>query len=201
MSSTFEHYENHLASVYAWMAGGIDSAVSRGQQELTDVGVLGGGAKYAVDLGAGFGMHSIPSTRSGCSVLAIDTSGFLLDQLRNYADGASVATAQDDLRNFAHYLPGEPEVVLCMGDTLTHLPEMSSVQALISSVGENISPGGRFVITVRDYSTAPEGTNRFIPVRSDESRICTCVLEYAESTIQVHDVLHERKEEGWVMRG
>ena len=58
MSSTFEHYEKHLASVYSWMAGGIDNAVSRGQQELTDMGLLGSGIRYAVDLGAGFGMHA-----------------------------------------------------------------------------------------------------------------------------------------------
>lgn len=37
MSSAFEHNGKHLASVCAWMAGGIGNAVARGQQELTRV--------------------------------------------------------------------------------------------------------------------------------------------------------------------
>jgi len=65
MSSIIEHYDKHLASVYSWMAGDIGNAVSRGQLELTDIGLLNNGAKYAVDLGAGFGMHAIPLSRSG----------------------------------------------------------------------------------------------------------------------------------------
>lgn len=200
MSSTIEHYEKHLASVYSWMAGGIGNAIARGRQELADVGLSGSGIQYAVDLGAGFGMHSIPLARSGCHVLAIDSSAFLLDELKNYADGAPVTTVQDDLLAFAQYLSGKPDVVLCMGDTLTHLSGKPSVKTLISSVGEHLSPGGRFVISFRDYSRALEDTHRFIPVRSDESRIFTCFLEYAEGAVQVHDILHERKEGAWVMR-
>lgn len=34
MSSVIDHYEKHLAPVCLWMAGGIDNALARGQQEL-----------------------------------------------------------------------------------------------------------------------------------------------------------------------
>jgi hypothetical protein len=37
-------------------------------------------------------------------------------------------------------------------------------------------------------------------VKSDESRIFTCFLEYAGDTIRVHDLLYERIEGAWVMR-
>jgi len=74
-----------------------------------------------------------------------------------------------------------------MGDTPTHLPERSSVNMLISRVAEHLPPGGHFVISFRDYSTALEGADRFIAVRSDESRILNCYLEYDEATVQVHD--------------
>jgi hypothetical protein len=65
MSSALEHYEKHLAPVYSWMVGGIENAIARGQQELLDIGIMNSGAKYAVDLGAGFGMHSIPLAKTG----------------------------------------------------------------------------------------------------------------------------------------
>lgn len=200
MTSVFEHYEKHLAPVYSWMAGGIDNAVSRGQRELMDIGLLSGEAKYAVDLGAGFGMHSIPLANNGWNVLAIDSSALLLSELTAHTAGASIATVQDDLLNFTHYLSDVPEVVLCMGDTLPHLADRASVKSLISSVSGHLMSGGRFVITFRDYTKALEGPDRFIPVKSDESRILTCFLEYAEDSIQVHDILHERNEGAWCMR-
>lgn len=200
MSSTLEHYEKHLAPVYSWIAGGIENAIARGQQELTSIGLLNRGARYAVDLGAGFGMHAIPLARSGCSVLAVDMSAVLLQELKTHANGAAIAIVRDDLLNFPHLLTDTPEIILCMGDTLTHLPTRSSVTALIEKVAAHLDPGGQFIITFRDYSNALAGANRFIPVKSDESRILTCFLEYSEDAVQVHDILHEFKGGTWSMR-
>lgn len=200
MSSAPQHYEKHLGPVYAWTAGGTDAAITRGQNELTEIGLLNSGAGYAVDLGAGFGMHAIPLARTGCRVLAIDTSALLLQELRTHANGLAITTVQDDLLNFPRHLAGKPEIVLCMGDTLTHLPESSSVTTLIATVAEHLAPGNQFVVTFRDYSRALENTDRFIPVKSDPSRILTCFLEYAEGAVRVHDILHESKEGAWSMR-
>jgi hypothetical protein len=44
-----------------------------------------------------------------------------------------------------------------------------------------------------------EGDHRFILVRSDAHRILTCLLEYEEDAVKVHDVLHERDGEAWRM--
>ena len=199
MSSVTDHYDLHLAPVYSWMAGGVENAVARGQKELTDIGILDSRAGYAIDLGAGFGMHALPLAKSGCKVLAIDSSAYLLEELKSHVGDAQVETVQNDLLKFPSHLAGKPDVVLCMGDTLTHLPGISAVTALISSAKEHLSPGGRFVITFRDYTKALEGSNRFIPVKSDESRIFTCFLEYARGKIRVYDILHDRIDGAWVM--
>ncbi|WP_224787783.1 hypothetical protein [Pseudomonas fluorescens] len=55
-----DHYETHLAPVYLWMAGGFDAAVSRGEAEIEAVLPNRASGTTAVDLGAGFGMHTIP---------------------------------------------------------------------------------------------------------------------------------------------
>jgi hypothetical protein len=65
------------------------------------------------------------------------------------------------------------------------------VHKLISTAASALEPNGHFVITFRDYSSALAAQERFIPVRSDESRILTCFLEYADSHLTVHDLLHE----------
>jgi SAM-dependent methyltransferase len=201
MASVCDHYEQHLAPVYSWLVGGFDGAVARGQRELADVGLSGSdGAGYAVDLGAGFGMHAVPLARQGWRVLAIDTSALLLEELRAHTDGSSVATVQDDLLRFPQYLSGRPNVILCMGDTLTHLPDRAAVRSLFALACEHLPADGRLVLSFRDYSKALEGPDRFILVKGDASRVFTCFLEYGEDALRVHDILHERSEDGWHMR-
>lgn len=200
MTSVQAHYEGHLAPLYAWLQGGEDQAFNRGQRELAEIGLSTNRAGYAVDLGAGFGMHTIPLARAGWKVLAIDGSAILLDQLRTHADSERVATVQDDLLRFPQHLSGRPDLILCMGDTLTHLSDAATVQSLFSSASEHLPPGGRLVLSFRDYTNALEGVERFIPVNADETRIASCLLEYAEDTVRVTDILHERSEGRWRMR-
>ncbi len=198
MSSIATHYETLLAPVYLWMAGGIEHALVQGAGDVAD---LAGGSGLAVDLGAGFGMHSIPLARAGYRVLAIDSSTHLLEQLRAFADGLPVDTAVADLLLFPGYLGKQrADVIVCMGDTLTHLPDIDAVERLAQSVASSLSPGGRFVATFRDYTNLPEGTRRFIPVRSDSTRILTCFLEQHGDAVLVHDMLHENQGGSWSMR-
>ena len=68
MSSVPEHYANLLAPVYSWMLGGPEAAFALGESDLAS---LLPGPGFAVDLGAGIGMHAIPLARAGWRVLAI----------------------------------------------------------------------------------------------------------------------------------
>ena len=200
MASVSEHYANHLGPIYIWMAGGFDSAVKRGAAEIDAIDVPLLSKSVAVDLGAGFGMHAIPLANRGFSVIAIDTCTELLEELRRCRNTLPVQTIEDDLLVFRKHLTTEAQIVLCMGDTLTHLSDAESVLQLISEVSEALMNGGRFIITFRDYSQALTGEQRFIPVRSDDRRILTCFLEYADSYVTVHDILHELDTSGWHLR-
>lgn len=201
MSAVQDHYDQLLGPVYAWMVGGIEPAIERGASELENLGVTPQGSGVAIDLGAGFGMHTIPLARLGFNVLAIDSCADLLGVLRDRVreEALPIEAVQDDLRSFQSHLPGGPELALCMNDTLTHLPDQSSLEALIKAVSAELSTGGRFVMTLRDYSTPLTGTQRFIPVRSDENRILTCFLEYGDSHVMVHDILYEWDGGQWSM--
>ena len=197
MRSVVDHYETHLAPIYSWMAGGVDRALSLG---TADVATLVGTPGYAVDLGAGFGMHSIPLARAGFRVLAIDTSAYLLDELRRHAVGLPVTPVQADLRDFATHISSPADLILCLGDTLTHLHSVQEIEKLFRDVAASLRPGGRFVATFRDYRTLPQGDRRFIPVRSDAGRIHTCFLEQMPERVVVHDIIHELGADGWSMK-
>jgi SAM-dependent methyltransferase len=200
MPSVTEHYATHLGPVYAWMAGGVDEAIARGAKEVEALGLAPRLTGQAVDLGAGFGMHSIPLARRGFAVLAIDSCGELLQTLRQAAGDLAVRAVEADFLAFPRYLDRLSELILCMGDTLTHLPDFETVDALFSSVAQQLCAGGKFVLTLRDYSTPLRGEQRFIPVRSDAGRILTCVLDYEDDYVVVQDLLHEFDGTVWRQR-
>lgn len=200
MATVAEHYESLLAPVYLWMAGGLEAAVARGEAEIDAICQHPSNGLSAVDLGAGFGMHSIPLARRGYSVVAIDTSPLLLEVLRDHVATLPVRAVEDDLLAFQKHLDGKADLVLCMGDTLTHLSERQSVERLFSQVADSLHLNGTFVVSFRDYTSPLIGNQRFIPVRSDADRILTCFLEYASEHVSVHDLLHERSGSEWRLR-
>ena len=196
MSSVAEHYDRVLSPVYSWMAGGVEAALAAGAAELAAL-TPGATDAFAVDLGAGFGMHAIPLARAGARVLAIDSSQHLLDELARHAGNLPITRVCDDLLSFRAHVTEPPTLVLCMGDTLTHLSEHTHVDFLAQEVAEVLTPGGHFVVSFRDYSVPLTDEKRFIPVRSDDRRILTCFLEYDTDTVLVHDILHERGGDAW----
>lgn len=147
-------------------------------------------------------MHSIPLARAGYRVVAIDTSELLLTELSRLAGELSIDIKCGDLMSFPQFLPVglKPRLILCMGDTLTHLEDLDSVRRLARTVAASLETGGRFVATFRDYTRLPRGEARFIPVRSDDDRILTCFLEEHPEHVQVHDIVHERRDGSWTAR-
>jgi hypothetical protein len=182
------------------MSGGVDAALLRGGGELDSLGFGPRATGQAVDLGAGFGMHSIPLARRGFAVLAIDSSPELLAELEEHAAGLPIRTAAADILSFRSHLTHKADVVLCMGDTLPHLPTFDAVKTLFAAVAASLDDRGVFVLTFRDYTQPLLGEHRFIPVRSDADRILTCFLEYEDAHVTVNDLLHERDGSQWRFR-
>jgi SAM-dependent methyltransferase len=199
VASVQEHYDAHLGAIYGWMVGDFDAACEAARTELRAAGIASGGGRVAVDLGAGPGAHAIALADRGFAVTAIDSCTQLLSELRSHAGSRTVTCVDDDLRNLRRHV-GTADVIVCMGDTLTHLPSGRSVEELFSAIAETLRPGGTFVATFRDYTRTLDGVSRFIPVRQDGRRILTCFLEFHEATVKVHDLLHERLGGEWTLR-
>jgi SAM-dependent methyltransferase len=199
MTTTLDHYQRHLAPIYLWMCGGADAAFQAGAAEIRALSLPMHDA-VVLDLGAGFGMHAIPLARRGARVTAIDTSPELLGLLDELRGETPVHLVHDDLLSFRVHVKDLPDVILCLGDTITHLPDLDAVEMLVDRAGIELRSGGSFVISFRDYTVPLEGDQRFIPVMSDRNRILTCFLEYAPETVTVHDIVHERDAAGWQTR-
>jgi 2-polyprenyl-3-methyl-5-hydroxy-6-metoxy-1,4-benzoquinol methylase len=197
MATAETHYRTLLGPVYSWMLGDLDAAFARGAAEIASL-PLPAARGVAVDLGAGLGLHALPLAQCGFAVVAVDTSSVLLDELRSRRGSLTIALEHADLLEFRRFLPGQAQVIVCMGDTLTHLPTPSRVESLLIEVAAALPRGGVFAATFRDYASVElHGEQRFILVRADEARILTCFLEYQDHQVMVHDLLHEKQDGRW----
>jgi len=81
-----------------------------------------------------------------------------------------IVTIQDDLLNFTEHSPAKVEIIICMGDTLTHLNTFEEVQKLIETGYLSLEPGGLLILGFRDMTVELTGLDRFIAVRSMDSK-------------------------------
>lgn len=127
----------------------------------------------------------------------MDFNAYLLQELCERTHDWPVTAHEQDLRHFRQLLDGEaPELIVCMGDTLTHLPTPADLAALLVDCQQASAPGGKLVLSFRPLDQELRDTQRFLPVRSDANRIHTCVLEYSATVVRVTDLLHERTPTG-----
>jgi SAM-dependent methyltransferase len=206
-STTADHYDRLLAEHYTWMLGGdVHEVADRQAALLAELGLAGTEDDgTAIDLGCGSGAQTLALVRLGFSpVIAVDTSRRLLDELASYVRGTeAVRPVHGDIRTVLPEAaePGTVAAVVCMGDTLPHLPSKADIPVLLGHISRTLAPRGHLVVTYRDLTAELRGTDRFIPVRSSDDRLLTCFLEYRdEDTVIVHDLLHTRTNGSWQQR-
>jgi hypothetical protein len=197
MPSAKQHYDQVLSDIYSWMLGGFESGVERNLAFFRKHGIEPRGSGTAFDLGAGCGFQSIPLAGLGFAVTAVDFDGKLLSELVAHMGEHAISTIEDDLLNFDDYTEVPLELIVCMTDTLLHLESQSEVRKLFGKAQAALEANGRFVLTFRDLTNELTDLDRFIPVRSDDATILTCVLEYEPHSVKVHDLVYRREAEGW----
>lgn len=200
LSEVQYHYADLLAAHYSWMSGmALTDKVAEQREILERIGFPTGSKACAIDLGCGPGYQTIALSDMGYeSVIALDTSQALLDELRAASQGRSIEALLADLRDFPNFVGKlDVDAIVCMGDTITHLPSRDDVSKLLQEAYRALRPDGLLALTFRDLSIELMGIDRFIPVRSDDQRIMTCALFYESDHVVVNDLVHLRSDDGW----
>jgi len=200
MPAVKDHYDNLLAPYYSWICGGSELNFEQNRKFFRAHDVRPRLSGAAVDLGAGSGFQSIPLSQAGFKVIAIDVCRDLLMELKAHPQGSSIVTVEDTLLNFAEHIPGNVELIVCMGDTITHLQTFEEVQVLLEAAQRALAHDGRLILGFRDLMPELKDLERFIPVQSDAGRIFTCFLEYEKMHVKVHDIIYEKTGNRWVMQ-
>jgi SAM-dependent methyltransferase len=196
-----DHYDSFLGRVYSWILGDFETAYQKNVELFAELNLTAKPGDFAVDLGCGPGCQTLPLAELGYEVLSIDFCLSLLEELHDRVDGSAVKIVCDDVLNFPDHLAQQADLIVCMGDTLVHLPNRQAVRTLIARVCESLNPGGKFIYAIRDYvDYVPVGADRFIPIRASDEQIFTCFLDYKDDVVHVHDVLHQKLGDEWHMK-
>ena len=191
------HYDELLSSHYSRLFGDFEAKVAEQRALLERLGVAAGAGALAVDLGCGSGFQSLALAHLGFQVRAVDLSPRLLAELTGRAAGLPVETVAGDLRSAAALVPPGAALVVCMGDTLSHLPSVTDLDDVFIGVAGRLAAGGRLILTFRDLSKEAHELDRFIPVCALDDLVVTCFLEYEPRTVKVHDLVWTRDADRW----
>lgn len=194
------HYENHLAKYYSWIYGGFEEKAKQNLEFFNKNNIKPKSTGIALDLGAGSGFQSIPLAELGFKVTSIDFSKSLLEELKLRSSGFTINIVENDILNFDSYKNLSPELIVCMGDTITHLETSNSVYDFLNNCYSILSRDGVLILSFRELISELENEKRFIPVASSKDKIFTCFLEYYPEYVKVFDIVHEKVDEKWAQK-
>ncbi|MHA7831680.1 MAG: class I SAM-dependent methyltransferase [Flagellimonas sp.] len=195
-----EHYDNHLADFYSWMIGDFDKRKDSFKDFCVNHDIMPHRTGFAIDLGAGNGIQSISLGEIGFTVKAVDFNEKLLDELKERIKGLPIELIKDDIRNVKTFVDTSVDLIVCCGDTISHLESFGQLDKLMEDCFNLLETNGYMILTFRDYSFELIDTQRFIPVKSDDSRILTCVIDYLANKITVTDLLYEKNNGTWIQK-
>ncbi len=199
MNDVKKHYDDFLSGHYSWICGGFDEKLEKTRAFFSEHGISANNTGIAFDLGSGPGFQSIVLAERGFKVTAIDFCKNFLNELELKRKGLPIAIIEDNILQFEKHCVEKMEVCVCMGDVLIHLPQLDEVESLFKTIYRNMQTGGAFIATFRDLMFELDDTQRFIPVRSDDNKIFTCILEYEKEHVLVNDLVYLKNNGKWQM--
>ncbi|MEJ7591941.1 MAG: methyltransferase domain-containing protein [Planctomycetaceae bacterium] len=118
------------------MGGGIPQKVADNRRFFESVGIAKKQtSRRALDFGCGSGFQALALASLGFSVVGVDTSEELLLELAAQAITHPVLTIQGGMQDRGVWESHGPfDVVVCMGDSLIHLPSIEEVKKNLARV-------------------------------------------------------------------
>lgn len=190
MASVRDHYSQLLGQHYHHLAPSLEDAT----RSLVSLGVpkaAAGGGWQAIDLGSGTGVYTKALNGLGYRAEGLDTCSALVAKARgDYPD------CQFYESDILVYQPAHPlNACLLLGDTVRHLPTLTSVHSLVVSLASRIVPGGVWLTSFQD-NDGLKGEERFVDVIASEELTMSSFVERDGDYELVTDLVRARAD-GW----
>jgi len=116
-----------------------------------------------LDLGCGTGTYSIPLAHSGLKVSAIDNSPEMISIARSKNSDEAVDFDCFSMEAVGSYPVNHFDAVLCIGNSLVHLPDTESITQLIMDIYRVMAPGGKVIFQIINYDRILSSGNFNLP--------------------------------------
>ena len=200
MNRVKEHYQNHLSNFYSWMTGDFEENKNSFKTFCLNNNLSPLCRKKALNLGAGNGIQTVALAELDYEVTAIDFDSSLLKELKNNAkeNTDNIKIMEDKLENFtSYYHNNSVDLIVCYDDTIAHLNCLEDLEQLFMDCYNTLNNKSHLILSFRDYSYELTGNEGVLPVKSDDNKILTCILEYYEDKVKVTDLLYEKIDGYW----
>lgn len=125
-----------------------------------------GAGRVVLELGVGTGRVALPLARRGVTVVGIDASQAMLDQLRSKDGAGSVVTIHGDMRSLDGVEPRSVGVVVATFNTFFNLTSEADQRRCLARCGEIVDTDGHLVIEAFVPSPPPAAPEGHLDVRA-----------------------------------
>jgi SAM-dependent methyltransferase len=118
------------------------------------------GRRHAIDLGSATGGHAIALAGRGWALVGVEPSPALMLRARaaSAAKGLAIDFIEGDMKDIASLVkPAHFDLVLCLGNTLPHLPDKRALSAFLDGVKICLASGGKLMVQLLNYGIAGPG--------------------------------------------
>jgi SAM-dependent methyltransferase len=136
----------------------------------------------ALDIGCGTGSFTLALTRGGTEAVGMDLSGAMLEEARknSLAYGLDIAFVHSGMEDILTAVSGKFDLILCMGNTLPHLPDKKALDSMLAACGKLLNPGGHLVLNLLNYRKILDRKERLVGISRSGEREFIRFYDFAE---------------------
>ena len=125
-----------------------------------------------LDLACGSGRHAVTLASQGYEVTGLDLSPQMVDVAQHHAKekGVSVHFSVADMRQTREIIEGQFDLIICLGNSLALVPNLSDIQQTITNVNQLLTGEGNFVSQVLNFQEIRQTGFRYFPMKSGQTK-------------------------------
>lgn len=185
-----------LAEVYEWLISDAKATPSAFASAFDDVVTLLPPNARVLDSSCGTGQLAVGLAGLGMRVVATDASAAMVRRTAELADelGASLRTVRAAWNELPdHFDDASFHMVFCVGNSLHHAEGARARSAALESMSRLLRPGGRLVLTSRNWERVRAGGSRLdirdrLVRRNDRDAVVAYRWEIPEHWEQEHHI-------------
>ncbi len=161
------------------------------------------GAHRVLDVACGTGWHTIALSQRGYEVVGADISTRMIEHARENAarEDAHVHFVQAGFGQLAAQVDGGFDGLICMGNSLPHVPDAEALRETLVDFAAVLRPGGVLINQQRNFDQVWSTHQRFMPLQTrDEGEkewLFFRFYDFREETITFNMVTLRREGREW----